>query len=129
MHLKFVHTGPVPPVKPNLLSATSSQDFCKKATITWMMDSVAYTPETYYVKYGTSHQELNNQSVIVYGSEDIHTVDKNYTVQIDGLSRNTQYIYQVIANNSAGKSSSDTECFIECSTEICTVEDPDGGKL
>ena len=128
MHLKSLYTGPVPPVKPYHLSTTSSQDFCREATIEWTMDSISYTPETYYVKYGTS-QELNNQSVIVYGSENIHTVDKHYTVQIDGLSRNTQYFYQVIANNSAGKTSSDTECFIECSTEICTVEDPDGGKL
>ena len=120
MKLKSLYTGPVPPVKPYYLSATSSQDFCWEATIEWTMDSISYTPETYYVKYGTS-QELNNQSVIVYGSEDIHTVDKNYTVQIDGLSK---YFYQVIANNSVGKTSSDTECFIECSTEICTT-DPD----
>ena len=128
MHLKSLYTGPIPPVKPYHLSTTSSQDFCREATIEWTMDSISYIPENYYIKYGTS-RELNNQSVIIYGSEDIHTVDKHYTVQIDGLSRNTQYFYQVIANNSVGKTSSDTECFIECSTEICTVEDPDGGKL
>ena len=89
------------------------------------MDYVAYTPETYYVKYGTS-QELNNQSVTIYGSEDITTnpflISMIYTVQIDGLSASTQYFYQVIANNSAGKTSSDTECFIECSTEICSTD-------
>ena len=90
-----------------------------KATITWTMNSVAYTPETYYVKYGTSSQELNNQSVTIYGSEDITT---SYTVQIDGLSASTQYFYQVIASNSIGKTSSDTECFIECSTERCSTE-------
>ena len=121
MLLKSSYTGPVPPVKPNSLSATSSQDFCKKATITWMMDSVAYTPETYYIKYGTS-RELNNQSVTIYGSEDITTIFKTYTVQIDGLSNSTQYFYQVIANNSVGKTSSDTECFIECTTERCNTE-------
>ena len=86
------------------------------------MDYVTYTPETYYVKYGTSRQELNNQSVTIYGSEDIHAIYESYTVQIVGLSTNTQYFYQVIANNSAGKTSSDTECFIECSTEICSTD-------
>ena len=85
------------------------------------MDYVAYTPETYYVKYGTSW-ELNNQSVTIYGSEDIaFLISMIYTVQIDGLFASTQYFYQVIANNSAGMTSSDTECFIECSTEICST--------
>ena len=92
-----------------------------KATITWTMNSVAYTPETYYVKYGTS-QELKNQSVTIYGNEDITTINKSYTVQIDGLSASTQYFYQVIASNIIGMTSSDTECFIECSTERCSTE-------
>ena len=96
-------TGPTSPVTPESLtvSAVSSTS----TTIGWTVPSIAYTPETYVVEYGTSRDRLDMSSDPQYSGPNISTGSRTYSVQLNGLSTGTLYQYQVVATNSRLRSS------------------------
>ena len=96
--------GPRSPVTPESLtvSAVSSTS----ATIGWTVPSIAYTPETYVVVYGTRQDRLVMSSDPQYSGPNISIGSRTYSVQLNGLRPGTLYQYQVVANNSKQTSSS-----------------------
>ena len=89
---------PRSPVTPESLtvSAVSSTS----ATIGWTVPSIAYTPETYVVEYGTNQDRLDMSSDPQYSGPNINIGSRTYSVQLNGLSAGTLYQYQVVASNS-----------------------------
>ena len=81
------------------VTATNVQD--SSAIIQWTVSSIAYTPETYVVEYGTSQDSLDMTSDPTHSGEDITVVNQMYLVQLSNLEPVTQYYYQVVATNTA----------------------------
>ena len=82
-----------------------------RATIQWTVPSIAYTPETYVVEYGTSQDSLNLTSYPQKSGPDIIITDVTYSVQLSNLEPATNYQYQVVATNTADKSVSGVQSF------------------
>ena len=72
------------------------------ATIQWTVPSIAYTPETYVVKYGTSQDNLNLTSGSQHSGPDITIGSRSYSVQLSGLRVATLYYFSVMATNTVG---------------------------
>ena len=89
--------GPRSPFTPE--SVTVSAVSSTSATIGWTVSSIAYTPETYVVEYGTSQDRLDMSSDPQYSGPKINIGSRTYSVQLNGLSAGTLYHYQVVANN------------------------------
>ena len=81
------------------------------APIQWTVSSIAYTPETYVVKYGTSQDSLDMTSHQTHSGGDITVVNQMYSVQLSSLEPVTQYYYQVVATNTARSRSSTPHMF------------------
>ena len=71
------------------------------ARIDWDVPSIAYTPERYAVRYGTTPQSLG-QSITVQGPFDIATEEQHFIVELTGLQHDSTYYYQITATSSAG---------------------------
>ena len=69
--------------------------------IQWTVSHISYSPETYVVQYGTSRESLIHNSSRTHSEEDRVT----YSVQLSGLKDNTTYYVQVLATNTAQRSS------------------------
>ena len=91
------------------VTATNVQD--SSALIQWTVSSIAYTPETYVVEYGTSQDSLDMTSDPTHSGEDITVVNQMYSVLLSSLEPVTQYYYQVVANNTARSRSSNLLSF------------------
>ena len=91
------------------VTTTNIQD--SSALIQWTVSSIAYTPETYVVEYGTSQDSLDMTSDPTHSGEDITVVKQMYSVQLSSLEPVTQYYYQVVANNTALSRSSNLLSF------------------
>jgi len=94
-------TGPRPPNSPQDISTINIRD--NRATIQWTVPSIAYTPETYVVEYGTSQDSLGLTSGSQHSGPDITATDVTYSVQLSNLEPATTYHYQVVANNTADR--------------------------
>ena len=81
------------------------------AHIQWTVSSIAYTPETYVVEYGTSQDSLDMTSDPSHSGGDIIVVNQMYSVQLSSLEPDTQYYYQVVATNTALSRSSNLLSF------------------
>ena len=81
------------------VTATNVQD--SSALIQWTVSSIAYTPETYVVEYGTNQDSLDMTSDPTHSGEDITVVNQMYSVLLSSLEPVTQYYYQVVATNTA----------------------------
>ena len=81
------------------------------ALIQWTVSSIAYTPETYVVEYGTNQDSLDMTSDPTHSGEDITVVNQMYSVQLSSLEPVTQYYYQVVATNTARSRSSNLLSF------------------
>ena len=91
------------------VTATNVQD--SSALIQWTVSSIAYTPETYVVEYGTSQDSLDMTSDPIHSGEDITVVNQMYSVQLSSLEPVTLYYYQVVATNTARSRSSNLLSF------------------
>ena len=60
----YYSAGPRQPEVPMVVTATNVQD--SSALIQWTVSSIAYTPETYVVEYGTSQDSLDMTSDPTY---------------------------------------------------------------
>ena len=70
-------------------------------TVQWRVPHISYSPETYVVQYGTSRESLIHNSSRTHSEEGVMT----YSVQLSGLRDNTTYYVQVLATNTAHRSS------------------------
>ena len=90
------------------------------------MSRVAYTPETYYVKYGLSSLSLELETISIETGSDVTMTNQIYSVDISGLTFNTTYYYQVVASNNFGSSYSSVKSFITVSlsklSSICKLQ-------
>jgi len=92
-----------------------------RATIQWTVSSIAYTPETYVVEYGTSQDSLNLTSYSQHSGPDITFTDVTYSVQLSNLEP-AIYHYQVVVTNTADRSTSGAQSFRAgdiCSCKLC----------
>ena len=71
------------------------------ATIRWTVPSIAYTPETYVVRYGTTN--VNRVSNEMSSGSDISVTDLTLSVQLTGLEQLTEYMYEVQSSSSMGR--------------------------
>ena len=97
-------TGPVRPNAPTVL--TSSGIFHNRVTIQWTVTSISYDTETYIVEYGTASNSITSTSSPVSSGNDITRTNFMLSVELSGLTRDTQYYYQVVASNTAGSTTS-----------------------
>ena len=78
------------------------QIFQDSAIIHWTIPSIAYTPETYMIEYGTDKDTLGLFGKAISSGTDIEIVNKVYCVTLKNLKPGTKYYYVVTAQNSAG---------------------------
>ena len=69
------------------VTSTNVQD--SSALIQWTVASIAYTPETYVVEYGTSQDSLDMTSDPTHSGEDITVVNQMYSVKLSSLEPDT----------------------------------------
>ncbi len=101
-------TGSLPPNAPTLLSSIAGQT---QAAISWIVTSIAYTLETYSVKYGIRVGDLGMTKNLTDGSNDSTTINQAYSLTITGLEPFTQYYYAVAAHNSFTTTESSIQTF------------------
>ena len=86
---------------PRALESVRSGDVtADRSIIRWRVISIAYTPETYIVMYGTDESNLNQTSEEEMGETDINAVDTLFAVTLSNLQAVTTYYYRVVATNS-----------------------------
>ena len=108
-YIIYYYSGPDQPMMPVLVGTGIISD--SSALIQWTVSSIAYTPETYVVKYRTSQDNLDMTSDPTDSGEDITVVNQMYSVQLSNLEPATQYYYQVVATNTALSRSSNLLSF------------------
>ena len=63
---------------------------------------IAFTPETYSVKYGTERDNLESFSSPVQSGTNFRAVNLPFSVTVTGLMPQTVYYYQLVTSNSIG---------------------------
>ena len=87
-------------------------------TVQWRVSHISYSPETYVVQYGTSRESLIHNSSRTHSEEGVMT----YSLQLSGLRDTTTYYVQVLATNTALRSSrSSVESFTTLVTSQMTT--------
>ena len=76
------------------------------AIIEWTVPTIAFTPESYVVYYGTSIESLLFTSDPVESGSNFSIINFKFSTQLSFLSSNTQYYYCVIATNTEGSTAS-----------------------
>ena len=87
---------------PVLVGTGSISD--SSALIQWTVSSIAYTPETYVVEYGTSQDSLDMTSDPTHSGGDITIASVTFSVTLSDLRENTTYYIHIVATNTAGRS-------------------------
>lgn len=108
-----IYVGPRNPSQPTAVQYTNTTH--STATIEWRIPTITYTPETYYVEYGTSPTSLNEQTSIIGSGSDLTLSNEIYSVVITGLLSNTTYYYRVVASNNFTSSRSTLGSFVTVS--------------
>ena len=89
--------------------------------IEWIVPSVAYSPESYVVMYGTSEDALDLTSDTVQGSSDITSTNEHYSVVLRNVDFETTYHFEIVATNSFNSTSTDTLTFTTQSGKLCII--------
>lgn len=106
-------SGPKNPSQPQAVQHTNTTH--STATIEWRVPVLTYTPESYYVEYGTSISSLIERSSVIQSGSNLSIVNKIYSVVISGLSSNTTYFYRVVSSNTLTSSRSLLNNFVTVS--------------
>ena len=107
-YLKFT-SGPAAPMSVSLRSTDVTDT---TATISWTVASIAYTPETYTVLYGTTRDNLDRTSGQQRTSgSDISVTSLPLSLPVSGLDPDSAYYYTVNASNSYSFTLYDTNTF------------------
>ena len=76
------------------------------AAISFIIPNIAYTPETYSVKYtGAILQTTQATSIIRRGSNNITAINQEFTIMLTGLEEDNTYTYTVDSINCLGTTS------------------------
>ena len=97
--LSSIHSEPVDPVAPEDIVFREVES--ESVVIQWTVAYISYSPETYVVQYGTSRETLVHNSS--RRASEVGTT--TYSVPLSGLRDNTTYYVQVLATNTALRSS------------------------
>lgn len=79
--------------------------------VSWTIQSIAYTPESYRVIYWEENGSFDQSSETLLSGEDISVLNQSYTVMLKRLNPGTLYCYVVESINLSGTSSSVKTCF------------------
>ena len=79
--------------------------------VVWTVSSIAYTPETYVVLYGTDRDTLDRTSVEETSGNDISVQDALISIFLTGLQPEAAYFFRVNASNSFGSTLYDIASF------------------
>ena len=101
--------GPTKPAIPSTIAAADVR--FNEAVIQITVTEILYTPEQYYIRYGTAPDNLNLRSQTVSGSDGIVPTDEVVSITLRQLTHNMQYHYSVVAVNSVGETPSSTFTF------------------
>ena len=96
------------------------------ALIQWTVPYIAYSPEMYVVKYGTSQDSLTENSDSTYSGEDTAITNKTYSVKLSNLKESTTYYVQVVATNTAKRTNKSN---MERFTTLPESTQPHDGRL
>ena len=107
--LIFDITGPKLPLSPPIV--VYSEVSHTSAKISWVISAVSYTPETYFVAFGFSPNNLVFNSSLVDGSTDLTARKKIFSLMLNYLEPSTAYYVSVVAVNSYGSAESSTISF------------------
>jgi hypothetical protein len=100
------------PAAPMSVSLRSTDVTDTTATISWTVASIAYTPETYTVLYGTTRDNLDRTSGQQRTSgSDISVTSLPLSLPLSGLDPDSAYYYTVNASNSYSFTLYDTNTF------------------
>ena len=102
--------SPEPPVDLLTDSVTTHS-----ATVSWIVTTIAFTPETYVVHYGTSMDSLGNRSDPIMGLSNFTTMNYKFLITLTALTPNTVYFYYINSTNTLG---SDVSQIANFTTEI-----------
>ena len=116
--LSSTHSEPVDPVAPEDIVFREVES--ESVVIQWTVAYISYSPETYVVQYGTSRETLVHNSS--RRASEVGTT--TYSVPLSGLRDNTTYYVQVLATNTALRSSrSSVESFTTLVKTMAIVSD------
>ena len=105
--------GSAIPEEPEIIEAVNETS--TSVTVSWRVESVSYTPETYMVLYGISDSDQVESSRVVFGPTQLHEIlsinGAEYRVTLTDLKPYTGYYYYVNATNTEGSSISAVEYF------------------
>ncbi len=82
------------------------------ATIEWRITEIGYTPENYFIQYGTSALSLSQRTQSIGSGSDLTITNQIYSEMISGLASNTTYYYRVFASNSFASTTSSIGSFV-----------------
>ena len=100
MSFVYLPLGPLSPEPPvDLLTDSVMTD---SANISWIVTTIAFTPETYVVHYGTSMDMLSNMSDPITGLSNFTTMSYTFSITLTALTPNTMYFYRINSTNSKG---------------------------
>ena len=83
------------------------------AAISFIIPNIAYTPETYSVKYtGAILQTTQATSIIRMSSSNITAINQEFAIMLTGLEEDNTYTYTVDSTNCLGTTSTVEMSFI-----------------
>ena len=91
--------------------------YSTQALVSWIVTSISYTSETYFIEYGRSNDTLNMRTDVVAGRGNLTSTNLAYSANITGLRPFTLYYYRVVARNS----------FTRSETSIQTLQTSEAG--
>ena len=98
----FTLLGPLPPsgLAENFTIVGVSYEL---AIIQWVVQYIAYTPETYRIQYRKQgEEEVIQTSIPIMGSTNFSAVNEQFTLALDGLDANATYYATVVSSNTIG---------------------------
>ena len=72
------------------------------AIIQWVVQYIAYTPETYRIQYRKEGEDIIQMSTLIMGSTNFSAVNEQFTFTLDRLDANATYYATVISSNTIG---------------------------
>ena len=78
------------------------------ATITFIVPTIAYTPEMHYTQnIGQELQNVLRSSTLVTGPDDITVINTMYSITLTGLEEANTYEFTVVSTNCIGNATTE----------------------
>ena len=85
---------------PNLPIVTSTIPRSTSIAITWIVQTISYTAESYNIEYGFENNSLTASGERVNGSQNLTSLNIIYSSTLYDLQPYTLYYYRIVAENS-----------------------------